>query len=55
MKQKDAGAKKSVWICPVCRNEESINKRPDKCHICGTPGERLTTEVPHNDNNKQEL
>ena len=30
-----------IWLCPVCRNEESSNDTPEKCHICGTPGERL--------------
>ena len=53
MKQKDKVAERSIWKCPVCRNKESSDKRPDRCHICGAPGERLTAEEPYNNKNEQ--
>ncbi len=54
MTQKDDIAKKSIWKCPVCRNEEKSDKRPKRCHICGTPGERLMTKSQYADKNQSE-
>ena len=31
----------SVWVCPVCGNTVKGGP-PDKCPICGVPGERFT-------------
>lgn len=54
MTQKDNIVKKSIWKCPVCRNEERSDKRPARCHICGTPGERLMAKNPYNDKDQPE-
>lgn len=29
-----------IWICPVCGSTH-IGTRPEKCPVCGTPGERF--------------
>lgn len=29
-----------IWICPVCGSTH-IGVRPEKCPVCGTPGERF--------------
>jgi rubrerythrin len=29
-----------IWVCPVCGHTH-IGPRPDKCPVCGTPGERF--------------
>lgn len=29
-----------IWVCPVCGSTH-IGARPDKCPVCGTPGERF--------------
>jgi rubrerythrin len=29
-----------IWVCPVCGSTH-IGVRPDKCPVCGTPGERF--------------
>jgi rubrerythrin len=29
-----------IWVCPVCGSTH-IGVRPEKCPVCGTPGERF--------------
>lgn len=29
-----------IWVCPVCGSTH-IGVRPDRCPVCGTPGERF--------------
>jgi len=29
-----------IWICPVCGSTH-IGVRPERCPVCGTPGERF--------------
>lgn len=29
-----------IWVCPVCGSTH-VGVRPDKCPVCGTPGERF--------------
>jgi rubrerythrin len=36
---KEAG-ELEIWVCPVCGHTH-IGKRPEKCPICNTPGERF--------------
>jgi rubrerythrin len=29
-----------IWVCPVCGSTH-VGQRPEKCPVCGTPGERF--------------